>query len=228
MQRRQLQSQVAGGCLGGSKRGRFYRPSWNQGQQQWDNGQVQFFRTTAAWNFQPVKSDPKPIREPETNNLFGKQRLWNPIASNAIIFGAKHKEYGWPYRKPPPTGLRRSWEYFPHWFDKYFPDVSCRLVVDSVLNTETMTPRFRFPPSMSKQEIANYLENVHGFENIDGVTTQNHSGMRYKNEIGTIKQMDDYKEADVRLDSPVIVELKTVKETSDVGDGKSRDIQDGR
>uniref|UniRef100_A0A7S1KY29 Uncharacterized protein n=1 Tax=Neobodo designis TaxID=312471 RepID=A0A7S1KY29_NEODS len=221
-----MQRRVAAGagisCLtaSGAVRGRFYRPDWTHGQSHFNKGQVQMHGAQAHWFFKPVKSAPKPIREPETNNLYGKQRLWNAIPSNAVIFGAKHKEYGWPHRKPPPTGLRRSWEYFPHWFDKYFPDVPCRLVVDSVLNNETMTPRFRFPPHVSRREITNYLQNVHGFENIDGVETRNYTGLRYKNEIGTIKQLEDYKEAEVRLDSPVIVELKTVKETSDVGDGK--------
>jgi large subunit ribosomal protein L23 len=206
-----------------SRRGRFYRPFYNHGQDVWNQQQVQLHFDKAHWLYQPREMDPKPIPEPEENNLYGKKRLWNPVQSSATVAAQKHEEFGWPYREPAPTGLRRSWEYFPYWFERYFPNVQARLVVDSVLNNETMEPRFRFPATMSKQEISNYLQNVHGFEGIDAVETRNYSGLRYKNEIGTIKQMEDYKEATVRLESPVLIELKQVKETSDVGDGKERD-----
>jgi large subunit ribosomal protein L23 len=205
------------------RRGRFYRPFFSHGQDLWDRKQVQFHQPQAWWQYKHQKMDPKPIPESELNNLYGKKRLWNPIPSATVLAARKHEEFGWPHRDPPPTGLRKSWEYFPHWFDKYFPNVQCRLVIDSVLNKETTRPSFRFPCHVSKQEITNYLQNVHGFENVTRVTTRNIAGMQYKNEVGAIKQMEDYKEVQVTLDSPVIIELKQVKETSDVGDSKTDD-----
>lgn len=206
-----------------ARRTRFYRPLFNHGQDKWDSKQVEKFRKQGHYMYRPIPMDPKPIPEPETNNLYGKKRMWNAIPSSATLAAKKHEEFGWPFRDPPPTGLRNSPEYFPYWFDKYFPDVKCRLVLDSVLNNETMEPKFHFPPDMSKQEIQNYLQNIHGFDNIDSVETRNFAGLRYKNEVGAIKQLDHYKEAVVTLDSPVVVELKQVKETADVGDANVKD-----
>jgi large subunit ribosomal protein L23 len=168
-----------------------------------------------TWMYRPIKRDPLPYPEPAFNNLYGRQRLWNAIPSKFGVASKKAHDWGYPERDPPPKGLRESPEYFPYFFDKYFPDVECRLVLDSVLNVDTTMPVFEFPPHMSKAEIANYLRNVHGFDNIVNVTTRNISGRTYKNEIGVIKQLPDVKLAHVTLDAPVRIDFKQVKTTEE-------------
>ncbi|KAH8619110.1 hypothetical protein ERJ75_000213500 [Trypanosoma vivax] len=73
---------------------------------------------------------------------------------------------------------------------------------------------------MSKEELANYLRNIYGIDNIVGIQARNMSGRRYKNEVGAIRRMNDYKLAIVELDSPVSVELKQIKGTEDTSDNR--------
>ena len=161
--------------------------------------------------------DPKPYPEPSVNNYYGKQRLWNAIPSKVGLINKKTEEWGYPDHAPPPRGLRQSPQYFPFFFEKYFPDVHAVLVIDSVLNSETTKPIFQFPCSMSKREISNYLTQLYGLDNIVQVHVRNHRGKFFKNELGIIKTLPDYKEAVVVLDTPVRVDLKVVKATEDVG-----------
>jgi large subunit ribosomal protein L23 len=133
---------------------------------------------------------------------------------------SKVDQWQYPYRQPPPSGLRQSKEFFPHFFNRYFPNDECRLVIDSVLNNETSQPVFHFPMHMSKLEISNYLRNVYGLENIISVDTKNFRGRYYKNEVGAIRNLPDYKEATVTLDAPVVVDFKQLKGTEDTPDNK--------
>lgn len=194
----------------------FYRPIRNAGPHKWERrlGRLQSGLPFMD-RYRRLKMDPKPIPEKEKNTYFGKETLWNPIPSAAGVWAKKSADWGWPQRDPPPRGLRQSPEYFPHFFQKYFPDVQCRLQIDSVLNNETRTPVFSFPCDMSKQEIRNYLRNIYGIDNIEKVETRNSNGQRYKNELGMIRMTLPFKRATVTLDAPVVIELKTVKETSD-------------
>lgn len=167
------------------------------------------------WMYRKTPMDPKPIPKDPKNPYFGKRRIWNVIPSRAGVISRKVEEWGYPHRDPPPTGIRKSREYFPYFLDRYFPDVECKLVVDTVLNNETITPAFQFPPHMSKQEIVNYLRNVYGIENIVSVHTRNVAGRRWKNELGFIRQLPDVKYAYVTLDAPVKIDFKQVKGTED-------------
>jgi large subunit ribosomal protein L23 len=201
-----------------ARRHRFYRPLAGAGVARWKERYGDFSRKPATHMYQHRPMDPKPIREAQTNNYFGKLRLWNAIPSKVGIAAKKAEQWGYPHRKPPPKGLRQSTEFFPHWFPKYFPEVEARLTIDSVLNTETSSPQFVFPSHMSRAEIANYLRNIYNMENIVHVETRNYSGRRYKNEVGDIRQLPDVKKALVHLEAPVMVELKQIKASSDAGD----------
>ena len=168
-----------------------------------------------TWMYRHAEMDPKPIPKLPRNPHFGKRRMWNVIPSRAGVVARKVQEWGFPSRDPPPTGIRQSREYYPFFCDKYFPDVTCTLVLDSVLNNETTTPQFAFPPECSKEEILNYLRNVYGFDNIVNVSVRNVSGRRWKNELGFIRQADARKIATITLDAPVKIDFKQVKGTED-------------
>jgi large subunit ribosomal protein L23 len=193
----------------------FWRPLHGFGKDRFELDQGKFYRPQATWMYQHVKMDEKPVKKLPKNPYFGARRLWNAIPGGAGIVFSKTENWGFPYRQPPPTGLRQSQEYFPHFMSKFFPDVTCRLLIDSVLNNETRSVVFQFPPDLSKQEIANYLRSVYGMDNVLHVSTRNYSGRRYKNEMGTIRQMPDVKVATVILSAPVKIEFKQVKGTDD-------------
>ena len=169
------------------------------------------------WQEIPIEHE-KPLKKSPKNPVYGRDRLWNAIPSEAGVNIRKAKEWGWPHAEPPPMALRNSREYFPHWFERYFPSAACRLDVDSVVNEETTLVRFIVDPEMSRQEIMHYLENIYGIDDIKHVTTKNYAGTTYKNELGAIKQQPAYKVAYVRLEHPVKLELKTVKGVEDTKD----------
>lgn len=174
-----------------------------------------------TWEYDHKRApDPRPYPEPSVNNYFGRTRLWNPILGKIGIVNRKAEEWGWPHQRPPPTGLRQSPEYLPHFLDRYFPDVEVRLVLDSVLNNETMRPVFQIPQDMSKQELVNYLKNIYSIDNVVRISVRNMRGRRFKNEVGQIKTYPDYKVAVVELDGPVSIELKQIKGTEDTPDNK--------
>lgn len=208
------------GLLSTQRRGRFYRPILKSGPGHFKQRQTEVAQPPRVWEYQPTFMTPRPEPVSPTNNYFGKLRLWNPILSEGDIMKTKVDQWDYPYRQPPPSGLRDSKEYFPHFFDRYFPNVECRLVIDSVLNNETTQPVFHFPLHMSKLEIANYLRNVYGLENIINIETRNYRGRYYKNEVGAIRNLPDYKEATVTLDAPVVVDFKQLKGTEDTPDNK--------
>jgi large subunit ribosomal protein L23 len=168
--------------------------------------------------YQRTKPDPRPFPESSVNNYYGKTRLFNPIPNKIGIINQKVVDWGFPDRRPPPSGLRHSREYFKYFFERYFPDVECKLVVSSVLNNETAQPVFHFPSDMSKQEIVNYLSHIYGIDNVAHVATRNVKGRRYKNEVGAIKTFPDFKEAVVTLDTPVKIDFKLVKGTEDAAE----------
>jgi large subunit ribosomal protein L23 len=97
------------------------------------------------WKYRPIKplGIPKPLKE--TNPYFGPERLPNYIPSAAEVWRKKAEDWGYPNRTPPPRGLRESPEYFPYFFEKYFPETDCRLVLDTVINTDTREPCFPIP-----------------------------------------------------------------------------------
>jgi large subunit ribosomal protein L23 len=171
-------------------------------------------------HYRRVPMDPKPFPETAENNYYGKSRLFNVIPSKVGVVNKKAEDFGWPHRRPPPTGLRESPEFFPYFFSRYFPDVDCKLVIDSVLNNDTTQPMFLVPQDMSKEEIANYLKNVYGMDNIVSISTKNYSHRKYKNEVGTIKTIAGIKSAIVLLDAPVKVDFKAIKGTEDTPDNK--------
>lgn len=212
-------------ALSTPRRHRFYKPLMNQGINLWRSRMGRLHKGFGLHMYRHSKMDPKPIQEPCVNDYFGRTRLWNAIPSKVGVVNKKSEDFGWPHRRPPPTGLRLSAEYFPFFFSKYFPDVECRLVVDSVLNNETTQPVFLFPPDMSKAEIANYLKNVYGFENIVSIKTRNLTPRRYKNEVGSIKLSAAYKQATVVLDAPVKIDFKAIKGTEDTPDNQQRSNQ---
>lgn len=201
-------------------RGRFYRPLVNQGINLWRYRMGRIHKGWKTWEYQHTRPDPRPFPDPPVNDYFGRSRIWNPIAGKMGYVHKKAEDWGWPHNRPPPSGLRRSQEYFPMFFDRYFPDVDVRLVLDSVLNNETTRPVFYIPCDMSRAELANYLRNIYGIDNIVQITVRNSRGRRYKNEVGEIKAMDDYKVAVVQLDSPVSVDFKQIKGTEDTPDSK--------
>lgn len=179
----------------------------------------------ALWMYRHKKPDARPFPEPVVNNYYGRLRLWNAIPSRVGVLRAKADAWGYPHREPPPKGLRQSREFFPFFMEKYFPDVECRLVIDSVLNVDTNTPIFEFPPHVSKLEIINYLRNIHGIDNIIDIKTKNVSGRTFKNEIGKIKMLPDVKLAFVTLDAPVRIDFKLVKTTEEADADKQKDAE---
>lgn len=203
-----------------SIRSRFYRPLPHAGINLWRSKMGRIHNGWSTWEYQHKRPDPRPYPEPSVNNYYGKTRLWNPIAGKIGIVNKKIEEWGWPHNRPPPAGLRRSPEYFPHFFDRYFPDEEVKLVLDSVLNQETTRPVFQVHPSMSRQEITNYLRNIYGLDNIVHVAVRNLRGRRLKNEVGAIKTLPDYKLAIVELDTPVIIEMKQIKGSEDTPDNR--------
>lgn len=211
---------VVSSPLTASLRHRFYKPLTNQGVNLWRSRMGQIHKAKEPWHYQRKTIDPKPAPENPVNNYYGKMRLFNVIPSKVGVVNKKAEDFGWPHRRPPPTGLRESPEFFPYFFSRYFPDVDCKLVVDSVLNNETTQPAFLVPQDMSKEEIANYLKNVYGMDNIVHVTTKNFSHRKYKNEVGTIKTIAGIKSAMVLLDAPVKVDFKAIKGTEDTPDNK--------
>ncbi|KAH9586560.1 Ribosomal protein L25/L23 [Trypanosoma melophagium] len=215
-------SLLAGPALTTATRGRFYRPLVNQGINLWRRRMGRIHAGWNTWEYQHTRPDPRPYPEPAVNDYYGRSRLWNPIAGKIGFVKKKAEEWGWPHQRPPPTGLRRSQEFFPYFFARYFPDVEVRLLLDSVLNNETTRPVFLIPCDMSRVELANYLKNIYGVDNIVRIQVRNMRGRRYKNEVGEIKAMDDYKVAVVELDSPVSVEFKQIKGTEDTPDNKSQ------
>mmetsp|Transcript_2928 Transcript_2928/g.3311 ORF Transcript_2928/g.3311 Transcript_2928/m.3311 type:complete len:243 (-) Transcript_2928:64-792(-) len=210
------------GALTCTRRHRFYKPLINQGINLWRSRMGRIHKGFALHSYRHSKMDEKPSPEPCENNYYGRTRLWNAIPSKVGVVNKKSEDFGWPHRRPPPTGIRQSPEYFPHFFSKYFPDVECRLVVDSVLNNETTKPVFLFPPDMSKADIGNYLKNVYGFDNIVAIHTRNLTPRRYKNEVGSIKLSAAYKQATVILDAPVKIDFKAIKGTEDTPDNQKR------
>ncbi|EPY42757.1 hypothetical protein AGDE_01166 [Angomonas deanei] len=203
-----------------ARRHRFYKPLVNSGINLWRARMGRLHKGWDTWQYQHTKPDPRPYPEPAVNNYYGRSRIWNPIAGKIGLVNKKIEEWDWPKRRPPPTGLRHSPEYFPYFFDKYFPDVEVSLVLDSVLNNETTRPVFTIPQDMSKQELANYLKNIYNIDNIAQIGVRNVRGKRFKNEVGTIKSHPDYKTAVVELDSPVVVEFKHIKGTEDTPDNQ--------
>ena len=202
----------------GQRRHRFYRPIMNSGLNLWKWKMGRIHRGYETWEYRHTKPDPRPMPESVVNDYFGRTRLWNPIVSKMALINKKAEDWGYPLRDPPPTGLRRSREAFPYFFEKYFPEVECQLILDSVINNDTDTPIFIVPSDMSKAEIANYLRNLYNVENIVNITTKNVTGRRYKNEIGAIRHTGQQKLAFVKLDSPVKIELKQIKGTDDTPD----------
>ncbi|KAG5476957.1 hypothetical protein LSCM1_05291 [Leishmania martiniquensis] len=204
-----------------ARRGRFYRPLVNQGINLWRSRMGRLHKGWMTWEYnRNVMPDPRPFPEPAVNNYYGRSRIWNPIAGKIGVVNRKAEEWGWPHQRPPPTGLRRSPEYFPFFFSRYFPDVEVRLVLDSVLNNETTRPVFHIPQDMSKQELVNYLRNIYNIDNVVRISVRNMRGRRFKNEVGEIKSLPDYKVAVVELDSPVSVVFKQIKGTEDTPDNK--------
>lgn len=179
-----------------------------------------------TWEYQHKKPDPRPYPEPSVNNYYGRTRLWNPIAGKIGIINKKIEEWGWPHQRPPPAGLRQSAEYFPHFFDRYFPDAEVKLVLDSVLNQETTHPVFHVPQDMSRKEIMHYLRNIYGIDNVVRIGIRNMRGRRFKNEVGAIKSLPDYKVAVVELDTPVSIEFKQIKGSEDTPDNKPQAQQE--
>lgn len=199
---------------------RFYKPLVNQGVNLWRFRMGRLHKGWNTWEYAHTKPDPRPYPEPAVNNYYGRTRLWNPIAGKIGVINKKAEDWGWPHQRPPPTGLRQSKEHFPFFFERYFPDVAVRLVLDSVLNNETTRPVFHIPQDMSKQELVNYLKNIYGIDNVVRISVRNVRGKRFKNEVGMIKTLPDYKIAVVELDSPVVVEFKQIKGTEDTPDNK--------
>eukprot|EP00796_Vickermania_ingenoplastis_P003834 gene3834-2714_t len=187
-------------------RHRFYKPLVNQGINLWRSRMGRVHKGWNTWEYQHKKPDPRPYPEPAVNNYYGRSRIWNPVAGKIGLVHRKSEEWGWPHQRPPPAGLRHSQEYFPHFFERYFPDAEVTLLLDSVLNQETTRPVFQVPQNMSRQEISNYLRNIYGIDNV--------------NEVGTIKNLPDFKIAVVELDVPVSVEFKQIKGSEDTPDNK--------
>jgi large subunit ribosomal protein L23 len=203
---------------GVQRRHRFYRPIMNSGINLWKAKMGRTHRGYETWVYRHSKPDPRPAPESVLNDYFGRTRLWNPIVSKMALINKKAEDWGYPERDPPPTGLRRSREAFPFFFEKYFPETEVHLILDSVINNETDTPIFTVPSNMSKAEIANYLKNIYNVENIVHISTKNISGQRYKNEIGVIRITPQQKLAFVRLDSPVTIRLNQIKGSDDTPD----------
>lgn len=202
------------------RRGRFYRPALDSGYHlfklRWG-----FIRTPQQTHrYQHIRPERRPLEKDSVNPFYGTRRLFNPIPSRIGIVNKKASDWGYPERRPPPAGIRQSAEFFPHFFEKYFPAEECKLVIDSVLNTDSRRPVFHFPPHMSKREIGNYLRNIYGLDNIIRIHTRNVKGRFFKNELGKIKTLPDYKEATITLDAPVRVDFKQIKGTEDTPDNK--------
>lgn len=209
-----------------SVRHRFFRPLPNAGINLWKAKMGRLHKGWNTWEYQHTKPDPRPYPEPAVNNYHGRTRIWNPIAGKIGIVNKKIEAWGWPHNKPPPAGLRQSHDYFPHFFERYFPDVEVKLVLDSVLNQETTRPVFQVPQSMSRQEIIHYLRNIYGIDNVVRIGIRNVRGKRFKNEVGAIKSLPDYKVAVVELDTPVVIEMKQIKGSEDTPDNKPQAQQE--
>lgn len=199
---------------------RFYRPLLGHGVDQFKHKWGCIYKEQEVWAYRHRKIDPRPFPDPPINDYYGRQRLWNAIPSKVGFVAKKAREWGYPHRDPPPTGLRQSREFFPYFMEQYFPDVECKLVLDSVLNTPTRYVKFGFPPHMSRKEIGNYLRNIYGFDNIRAIVKYTARGQRYKNEIGTIKTIPDEKIATVILDDPVEVVVNPLKKSNEEEDVK--------
>ncbi|EKF29828.1 hypothetical protein MOQ_006372 [Trypanosoma cruzi marinkellei] len=94
-------------------RGRFYRPLVNQGINLWRYRMGRIHKGWCTWEYQHTRPDPRPFPDPPVNDYFGRSRIWNPISGKMGYVNKKAEEWGWPHQRPPPTGLRRSQEYFP-------------------------------------------------------------------------------------------------------------------
>jgi len=215
-----LPSEDGPAALCTARRHRFYRPLVNQGINLWRYRMGRLHKGWNTWEYKHTSPDPRPYPEPAVNNYYGRTRLWNPIAGKIGVVNRKSEDFDWPHRRPPPTGLRRSPEFFPFFFERYFPDVEVNLVLDSVLNQETTRPVFHIPQDMSKQELVLYLRNLYQIDNVVRISVRNARGRRFKNEVGTIKQLPDYKIAVVELDTPVSIDFKQIKGTEDTPDNK--------
>lgn len=213
-------------ALYSSVRHRFYRPLPNAGINLWKAKMGRIHKGWNTWEYKHSQPDPRPYPEPAVNNYHGRSRIWNPIAGKIGIVNKKIEAWGWPHHKPPPAGLRRSQDYFPHFLERYFPDVEVKLVLDSVLNQETTRPVFHVPQSMSRREIINYLRNIYGIDNVVRIGIRNVRGKRFKNEVGSIKSLPDYKVAVVELDTPVVIEMKQIKGSEDTPDNKPQAQQE--
>lgn len=66
------------------------------------------------------------------------------------------------------------------------------------------------------------MTNIYGIDNIIAIHTHNIHGSQFKNEVGKIKKLPDYKLATVELDSPVTIEFKQIKGTEDTPDNKQK------
>ena len=202
---------------------RFYMPIHEDkyGQAEWDRGTrdksgLHQKHAQATWRFQEIPIErSKPLKKEPKNPVYGRDRLWNAIPSEAGVTMRKAQEWGWPHKKPPPMALRQSREFFPHWFERYFPSANVALDLDSVINEETQVVQFIVDPEMSREEITHYLENVYGIDDIQHVAVKNYAGNTWKNELGAIKQQPPYKVAFVHLDHPVKLDLKAVKGVED-------------
>lgn len=191
------------------------------GQAEWDRGTrdksgLHQIHARALWRFQEIPMErTKPVKKSPKNPVYGRDRLWNPIPSEAGVTMRKAKEWGWPFKQPPPASLRHSREYFPHWFERYFPSATVTLDMDSVINQETNVVQFVVEPEMSREEVTHYLENIYGIDDIKHVAVKNYAGTVYKNEMGAIKQQPAYKVAYVTLEHPVKLDLRAVKGVED-------------
>lgn len=205
-------------------RERFYKPILNRGLNLFRYRMGRIHRGWETFGYRRSPMDPKPSPESPVNDYYGRTRLHNPIVSKIALVNKKSEDFGWPHRRPPPTGLRRSPEYLPFFTEKYFPDVEVKLVLDSVINNETTRPMFLCPPSMSRRELTSYLRNIYGIDNVARIDVRNFQGKKYKNELGQIKQLPSVKSAIVTLDSPVSIDLKAIKGTEDTPDNKPQQV----
>lgn len=203
-------------------RNRFYKPIREHGQERWKYyKQGLVHRGFETYSYQRKTREDLPLKENSLNTYFGKRTMWNPIPGKIGVVNKKAADWGYPHREPPPAGLRQSQEYFPFFFNRYFPETECKLMVDSVLNNETHAPMFAFPPDVSREEITNYLRNIYGIDSIVGIGVRNVAGRRFKNEVGKIKMLPEQKIATVILDTPVIVDFKQIKGTDDTADAQA-------
>eukprot|EP00759_Apiculatamorpha_spiralis_P058308 PhF_6_TR9172/c0_g1_i1/m.14279 len=194
---------------------RFYLPrTWNRGGHYWNQRPSVYGKNQPPLHMYQRIRPPDPIPYPDdpvNTNFTKRQIITNPIVGIHGVM-ARKASYG---NNPPPKGIAMSWTNYDDFMYKYFPDVECTLVLDSVLNTPNHLPMFLFPPDVSRPEIKAYLQNLYGINGIRKIYVRNFSGTRYKNELGSIRKKDAQKAVWVMLEQPVHVQHKSVKEDAD-------------